>query len=192
MAGLKILLGAVLNEASTEQADPYYNQTAVGEGETTPPLSILPPVYSLENFSVTVLFEAVNDPEVIGENFVVIGVTATPSDTFNYSTTTSSVTITEKASPFSSSWYCLMQDYSYRTFNTEAEALAATNHAYKALVSFDITEPYQILKTHQFQVTMRDTITLATQVVPVTFTHTIYLNVPTFIAKVQSLVASGV
>ena len=187
MATLKVLIGATSNIATSEQSDPYF---AVAEGSTT--INVLPPIYSLSDFSVTVNFQAVNDPEVPAEVWQVISVTATPESTFNYSTTASSVTITEKASPFGSTWYCLMDDYSYKTFNTDAEVKAATNPAYKALVSFNLTPPYQILKTHQFQVTMRETATAATQVVPVSLTETIYLNVPSFISKVQSLVATGV
>jgi hypothetical protein len=191
MAGLKVLLGAVSNITTAEQADPYFNPPVVAEGQPIPNLSVLPLVYSLEGFSVTTIFEAVNDPELTGESWQVTGVTATPSSTFNYFTTTSSVTITEKASHFGSTWYCMMQDYSYRSFNTEAEVRAATNPAYKELVSFNITEPTQITKTRQFQVTIRDTISLTMQVVPVSLTETIYLNVPTFISRIQSLVRSG-
>jgi hypothetical protein len=186
MATLKVLLGATSNIATAEQSDPYF---AVAEGSAS--IAILPPVYSLSNFSVTVNFQAVNDPAVPGENYQVISVAATTSSTFDYSTTTSSATITEKASPFGSTWYCLMQDYSYKTFNTDDEVIAATNPAYKALVSFNLTPPYQILKTHQFQVTMRDNATSVTEVVTVSLTEAIYLNVPSFIAKVQSLVATG-
>lgn len=192
MAGVSAVIGAVSNIATAEQADPYYNQPIVGEGESAPSLTVLPPVYSLEGFSVELLFQAVNDPEVTTEAWQVISVTATPESTFNYSTTTASVTITEQASPFGSAWHCLMDDYSYRTFNTDSEVRAATNPAYKALVSFNLVPPYQILKTHQFQVTIQDTISSATQVVPFTFTETIYLNVPSFISRVQSLVAEGV
>jgi hypothetical protein len=192
MAGVSAVIGAVTSIATAEQADPYFNQPVVGEGEPAPSLTILPPVYSLEGFSVTVLFEAVNDPEVTTEVWQVISVAATPESTFNYSTTTTSVTITEQASPFGSAWYCLMDDYSYQTFNTDTAVRAATNPAYKALVSFNLVPPYQILKSHQFQVTIRETTSLTTQVVPFTFTETIYLNVPSFISRVQSLVAAGV
>jgi hypothetical protein len=185
MATVNVLLGAVSNIATTEQADPYY---AV-EGSAS--LTVLPPVYSLENFSVTALFEAVNDPEVITEDWQVTSVTATPESTFNYSTTTSSVTITEQTSPFGSTWYCLMDDYSYQTFDTDAEVTAATNPAYKALVSFNLNPPYEILKTHQFQVTITETFTAATQVIPISLNETIYLNVPSFISRVQSLVQVG-
>jgi hypothetical protein len=186
MAIVKVLLGATSNIATTEQADPYY--AVIGTGSIT----VLPPVYSFSGFSVTATFSTVNDPLVPAENYQVISVTATAQDTFNYSTTTSSVTITEKTSPFGSTWYCLMDDYSYKTFNTDAEVRAATNPAYKALVSFNLTEPYQILKTHQFQVTIKDAATAATQIVPISLTETIYMNVPSFISKVQSLVAAGI
>lgn len=191
MPALKVLLGAVLNEATAEQADPYYNPSTSPEGLPVSNPTVLPPVYSLAGFSVTVNFQVAVDPEFPTETWQVIGVTATPESAFNYSTTISSVTITEKASPFGSTWYCLMDDYSYRTFNSDAEVRAATNPAYKALVSFNLNPPYQILKTHQIQVTIRETITNVTQVVPISLTETIYMNVPTFISRVQSLVATG-
>jgi hypothetical protein len=188
MAGLSVLLGPVVNIATEEGADAYF----AGEGEPST-LTILPPVYSLDDFSVTVLFVAVNDPEFPSENWEVTSVTATPDaeNIFNYSTTTSSVTITEQTSPFGSTWYCLMDDYSYQTFDSDAEVRAATNPAYKALVSFDIQEPYQRAKTHQFQVTITETLTLATQVFSVSLQENIYLKVPVFISRVQSLVREG-
>jgi len=184
LASITVLLGEALNIATQEQTDPYFAD--VGGGIS---LNLLPPVYSLDGFSVTVQFGAQSD--VPGEVWQVTAVTATPDSTFNYSTTATTVTITEKASPFSTTWYCLMSDYSYRTFNSDSEVLLASNPAYKALVSFDITAPYQIVKTHQFQVTIALTGTTTTEIVPITFTETIYLKTPQFVSRVQALVQAG-
>jgi hypothetical protein len=184
MATVNALLGATLNIATSEGADPYYADPEGGGS-----LTRLPPVYSFDDFSVTVNFEAV--PEDQENNWTVTNVVATPESTFNYSTTSSSVTITEQTSPFGSTWYCLMEDYSYQTFDTDDEVLTATNPAYKALVSLDLVEPYQIDKTHQFTVTIVEDITGTTQTVAISLPETIYLNVPSFIARVQSLVQAG-
>jgi len=186
MATVNVVLGDFLNIATSEAqgADPYY---AEGAGEDS--LTRLPPVYSLSDFSVTVTFQAVPDGEV--NSVSVSSVVATPNSTFNYSTTSSSVTITEQTSPFSATWHCLMEDYSYRTFSRDDEVLAATNPAYKALISLDLVEPHQVDKTHQFTVTTVEAVTGTTQTFVISLPETIYQNVPSFIARVQSLVQAG-
>ena len=186
MATVNAVLGGFLNIATSEVqgADPYYAEGA-GEGS----LTRLPPVYSLSDFSVTVTFQAVPDGEV--NSVSVSSVVATPNSTFNYSTTASSVTITEQTSPFSATWHCLMEDYSYRTFSRDDEVLAASKPAYKALISLDLVEPHQVDKTHQFTVTTVEAVTGTTQTFVISLPETIYLNVPSFIARVQSLVQAG-
>ena len=127
----------------------------------------------------------------IGPVFLMLAVVATPNSTFNYSTTSSSVTITEQTSPFGATWHCLMEDYYYQTFNTDDEVLAAANPAYKALISLDLVEPHQVDKTHQFTVTTVEAVTGTTQTFVIYLPETIYLNVPSFIARVQTLVQAG-
>tara|TARA_B110000977_G_scaffold196046_1_gene275646 strand:- start:29 stop:2593 length:2565 start_codon:yes stop_codon:yes gene_type:complete len=176
---INVLLGTTSNIANDQAGDAFFaGNTDVGEI-----ISRLPPVYANDGYTVPITFAG---DGLDSETWTVDSVIATANSNFTYNTGSNNTTITQQTDPYTTSWQCLMTDYSTQTFSSDAAASAATNPSLLELVSLTIPDPTVNEETHTFTV-------VASEAGGTTTTKTVDINqnkhfkAQSFISKVQAL-----
>ena len=176
---INVILGTTVNTATDQAGDAFFSgNTGVGEIITR-----LPPVYANGGYSVPITFagDGLNT-----ETWTVNSVTATANDNFTYSIGTDNATITQQINPYTTSWECLMNDYSTQTFSSETEALAASDPSFLELISLTIPDPVVNEETHTFDVSVSEA-GGSTSTKTVNIDQANHFDAQSFISKVQSV-----
>lgn len=185
MPTVNVVLGATSSTATVEGGDAFYLLDPVPtSGSVT---SRLPPVYAGVSSSVAITFQALGSSN---QNLTVNSVTASADSAFNYTTSSNGATITQQNNPFSTSWQCLMEDYTTETFTSDTLALAADDPDFYALMSMGIPESVVIQKTHSFVVNITNESNVSENIT-VTVPESLYFEAQSYVSKIQAITAEG-
>ena len=154
MAGAIVLsLGSATGIANAEGNDPYF-QLEAGDS-----LAMFPPVYNLDDYSITIGVAVIDDDDVNPESFTVNSISVTNNypddDIMVYTTTTSSFTsVTGTDSPFDDyftfMYYNDEGEFAYRDDWSPSDAIA---NGFKALVKWQHPSVTNVPVTHTISVT---------------------------------------
>ena len=185
MPTVNVLLGETSGTATEEGADAFFLLDPVPtSGSVT---SRLPPVYAGASSSVSITFQALGSSN---QSLTVNNVTATSDTAFDYSTSSNGATITQLLNPFSTSWQCLMDDYTTATFTSDTLALDADDPEFYALMSLGIPESVVIQKNHLFTVNILNE-SNAYEDISVTVPESLYFEAQSYVSKIQTMTEEG-
>lgn len=152
-ANIALTLGANIGVAQAEGNDPYFQL----EGGVS--LTMLPPVYNLDDYSITVNVAVIDDDDVNPESFTVNSVAVTNNypddDIMVYTTTSNSYTfVTGTDSPFDDyftfMYYGEDGEFAYRDDWSPSDAIA---NGFKAIVKWQHPSVILVPVTHSISVT---------------------------------------